>query len=193
MNQFTTRQLILLSVLLEVNITFVHTPSQAGAFAGQHAYCTCIVAAIVLCLPIWAYLKLGQRFPNQDLFQTMVSSNPLIGRMLLLTYFVLFLILFSRDLWIITDLTKTILLQLTPFFIISLIVMLSIVFMAKGGINTIMNLSETFMPISILTLLTMPFFFGNNMEFSELRPFLHPNMTGIMKGAGICFLIWRTF
>ncbi|MDY8022517.1 endospore germination permease [Paenibacillus polymyxa] len=187
MKQFTTRQIILLSVLLETNITLLHAPSQAGAFAEQHAYCTCLIAAIVLCLPIWTFLKLGQRFPDQDLFQAMVSSHPLIGRILLMIYFVLFLIVFSRDLWIITDLAKVLLLQLTPFFMISLIVLLTIVFMAKGGINTIVNLSEIFIPISILTLLTMPFFFGINMDFLELRPFLHPNMAGIMKGSWYMF------
>jgi spore germination protein len=187
MKQFTTRQIILLSVLLETNITFLHAPSQAGAFAEQHAYCTCVVAAIVLCLPIWAFLHLGKRFPDQDLFQAIVSSSPLLGRILLLVYFVLFLIIFSRDLWIITDVTKALLLLQTPFFMISIIVLLTIVFMAKGGMNTIVNLSEIFIPISILTLLTMPFFFGMNMDVSELRPLLHPNMTGIMKGSWYMF------
>lgn len=187
MKQFTTRQIILLSVLLETHVTLIHAPSQAAAFAEQHAYWTCVIAAIVLCLPMWAFLKLGQRFPGQDLFQAMVSSNPFIGRILLMIYFVLFLIVFSRDLWIITDLAKTILLPLTPFFMISLIVLLTIVFMVKGGINTIVNLSEFFIPISILILLMMPFALGTNMDFSELRPFLYPNMTGIMKGSWYIF------
>ncbi|WP_226002533.1 GerAB/ArcD/ProY family transporter [Paenibacillus sp. BJ-4] len=187
MKQFTTRQIVLLSVLLETHVTLLHAPSQAAAFAAQHAYWTCVVAAIVLCLPIWVFLKLGQRFPDQDLFQVMVSSNPFIGRILLMIYFVLFLIVFSRDLWIITDLVKAVLLQQTPFFMISMIVLLTTVFMAKGGINTIVNLSEMFIPISILTLLTMPFFFGVNMDFSEFRPFLYPNMSGIMKGGWYMF------
>ncbi|TKH45703.1 spore gernimation protein [Paenibacillus terrae] len=187
MKQFTTRQMVLLGVLLETNITLIHAPSQAGAYAEQHAYCTCMVVAAVLCLPIWALLKLGQRFPNQDLFQAMISSSVVIGRILLLLYFSLFLILFGRDLWIITDLVKAVLLPRTPFFMISLIILLTVVYMARGGMNIIVNMSEIFIPISIMTLLTMPFFFGRNMDFSELRPFLHPSITGIMKGSWYMF------
>jgi spore germination protein len=183
MKQFTTRQIVLLGVLLEVSITLVHAPAQAANYAEQHAYWTCAVAAVVLCLPIWALLKLRQRFPDQDLLQAIVSSNPVMGRVLLAVYLILFLIIFGRDLRIVTDLVEVTLLPLTPIVVISLILLLTLVFMAKGGISTIVNMSELFVPVLILTLLTMPLFFGRNMDFSVLRPFWHPDMGGIVKGS----------
>ncbi|MGM1021140.1 MAG: GerAB/ArcD/ProY family transporter [Bacillota bacterium] len=183
MKQFTTRQIVLLGVLLEVSITIVHAPAQAADYAHQHAYWTCAVAAIVLCLPIWAMLKLSQRFPDQDLLQAVVNSHPVLGRMLLSVYLILFLIIFARDLRIITDFVEIALLPLTPIVVISLILLLTLVFMAKGGISTIVKMGEIFAPVLILTLLTLLLFFGRNMDFSVLRPFLHPDVGGVAKGS----------
>ncbi|MGG4216868.1 endospore germination permease [Paenibacillus jamilae] len=183
MKQFTTRQIALLGVLMEVGITIIHTPAQAADYANQHAYWTCIIAAIVLCLPIWAMLRLKRRFPEQDLMQGMVSTHPVLGRLLLAVYLILFLIIFARDLRIITDLVEILLLPLTPIVIVSLILLLTLAFMAKGGISTIVNMSEIFVPLGIATLLTMPLFFGRNMDFSVLRPYLHPEVDGVIKGS----------
>ncbi|WP_346834816.1 GerAB/ArcD/ProY family transporter [Paenibacillus polymyxa] len=183
MKQFTTRQIVLLGVLMEVGITLIHAPAQAADHANQHAYWTCAVAAIVLCLPIWAMLKLKRRFPDQDLMQAMVSAHPVLGRMLLAIYFILFLIIFARDLRIITDLVEVVLLPLTPIVVTSLIVLLTLVSMAKGGVSTIVNMTEIFIPLLIVTLLTMPLFFGRNMDFSVLRPYLHPEVEGVIKGS----------
>ncbi|ALP37131.1 spore gernimation protein [Paenibacillus sp. IHB B 3084] len=183
MKQFTTRQIVLLGMLMEVSITIVHAPTQAADYAHQHAYWTCAIAAIVICLPIWAMLKLKRRFPDQDLLQAIVSSHPVLGRMLLVVYIVLFLIIFARDMRIITDLVEIVLLPLTPIVVISLIMLLTLTFMAKGGISTIVNMAEIFVPLSILTILTMPLFFGRSMDFSELRPILHPDVSGVIKGS----------
>ncbi|TKH45702.1 spore gernimation protein [Paenibacillus terrae] len=183
MRQFTTRQIIMLSVLMEVSITLVHAPGQAADYAHQHAYWTCAIAAIVICLPIWAMLKLKQRFPDQDLLQTIVSSHPVLGRMLLVAYLILFLILFARDLRIMTDFVEIVLLPITPIVVVSLILLLTLTFMAKGGINTIVNMAELFVPWLLLTLLTMPLFFGNNMDFSVMRPLLHPDIGGVIQGS----------
>ncbi|WP_090737875.1 endospore germination permease [Paenibacillus sp. Mc5Re-14] len=183
MKQFTTRQIVLLGVLMEVGITLIHAPAQAADHANQHAYWTCVIAAIVLCLPIWAMLRLKRRFPDQDLMQAMVSSHPVLGRLLLAIYLILFLIIFARDLRIITDLVEVVLLPLTPIVVVSLIVLLTMVFMVKGGMSTLINMTEIFVPLLIVTLLTMPLFFGGNMDFSMLRPYLHPEVDGVIKGS----------
>ncbi|MEJ3718638.1 endospore germination permease [Paenibacillus polymyxa] len=183
MKQFTTRQIVLLGILMEVGITLIHAPAQAADHANQHAYWTCIIAAIVLCLPIWAMLRLKRRFPDQDLMQAMVSSHPVLGRLLLAIYLILFLIIFARDLRIITDLVEVVLLPLTPIVVVSLIVLLTMVFMVKGGMSTLINMTEIFVPLLIVTLLTMPLFFGGNMDFSMLRPYLHPEVDGVIKGS----------
>ncbi|MDQ0048786.1 endospore germination permease [Paenibacillus polymyxa] len=183
MKQFTTRQIVLLGVLLQASITLVHAPAQAADYANQHAYWTCMVAAIVLCLPIYVVLRIRRRFPDQDMLQAIVSSHPVLGRMLLSVYLIIFLIIFARDLRIITDLVQVTLLPLTPIVVISLIILLTLVFMAKGGISTIVNMTEVFVPLMILTLLTMPLIFGRNMDFAVLRPFLHPDVGGVVKGS----------
>ncbi|MDP1510376.1 endospore germination permease [Paenibacillus sp. CMAA1739] len=183
MKQFTTRQIVLLGVLMESGITLIHAPAQAADYANQHAYWTCVVAAIVLCLPIWAMLRIKRRFPDQDLMQAMVSSHPVLGRALLAIYLILFLIIFARDLRIITDLVEVVLLPLTPIVITSLILLLTLAFMAKGGISTMVNMAEMFVPLLIVTLLTMPLFFGRNMDFSMLKPYLHPEVEGVIKGS----------
>ncbi|EHS55074.1 GerAB/ArcD/ProY family transporter [Paenibacillus sp. Aloe-11] len=183
MKQFTTRQIVLLSMLMEVSITGMHAPTQAADYAHQHAYWTCAMAAIVICLPIWAMLRLKRRFPDQDLLQAIVSSHPVLGRMLLAMYFILFLILFARDLRIMTDLVEVTLLPLTPIVVISLILLLTLTFMAKGGISTIVNMAEFTVPALIMTLLTMPLFFGHNIDFSAMRPYLHPDIGGLVKGS----------
>ncbi|MEC0235403.1 endospore germination permease [Paenibacillus kribbensis] len=183
MKQFTIRQIVLLSMLMEVSITGMHAPTQAADYAHQHAYWTCAMAAIVICLPIWAMLRLKRRFPDQDLLQAIVSSHPVLGRMLLAMYFILFLILFARDLRIMTDLVEVTLLPLTPIVVISLILLLTLTFMAKGGISTIVNMAEFTVPALIMTLLTMPLFFGHNIDFSAMRPYLHPDIGGLVKGS----------
>lgn len=183
MKQFTTRQIVLLSMLMEAGISGMHAPTQAADYAQQHAYWTCAMAAIVICLPIWAMLRLKRRFPDQDLLEAIVSSHPVLGRMLLAMYLILFLILFARDLRIMTDLVEVTLLPLTPIVVISLILLLTLTFMAKGGISTIVSMAEFTVPALIMTLLTMPLFFGGNIDFSAMRPYLHPDIGGVVKGS----------
>jgi spore germination protein len=183
MKHFTSRQMVFLGMLMSITVTSFHAPAQAAEAAEQHMFLTPLPAALVLAFSVWLLSRVQRRFADQDLFAALISRFPAIGRLLVLMYFVFNLVVLARDMRILTDHVAITLLPLTPVIATAFILLLTIIFMVKGGIGTLVGMAEMFIPFVIITAVTLPIFLGKAMDFSLLRPMLDFNPGGFVRGS----------
>ena len=121
MNQgVTSRQLTLLILLMSVTGTLIQPHAQAIFYAEQHAYLSYIPVFLVIFASMWMLNRVQSRFPDQDLFESLVERFPFLGRVAGLMYIMFFLLIFARDIRLIGDYVSITLLETTPISIIVL-------------------------------------------------------------------------
>ncbi|MDP4096166.1 endospore germination permease [Paenibacillus sp. P96] len=179
---FTTRQIVFLGILMSITVTSFHAPAQA-AEAEQHMFLTPLPAALVLAFSVWVLRRVQRRFSDQDLFAALISRFPAFGRLLVLLYFVFNLVVMARDLRMLTDHVTITLLPLTPIIATAFFLLITIIFMVRGGIGTLVGMAEMFIPFLIATALVLPIALGKAMDLSLLRPMFDFNPEGFVRGS----------
>lgn len=180
---FTTRQIVFLGMLMSITVTSFHAPAQAAEAAEQHMFLTPLPAALVLVFSVWVLSRIQRRFSNQDLFAALISRFPVFGRLLVLLYFGFNLIVLARDIRLLTNHVAITLLPLTPIIVTAFFLLITIVFMARGGIGTLVGMAEMFIPSLIVTAMIVPITLGKAMDPSLLRPVLDFNPGGFVRGS----------
>lgn len=91
MNQSVThRQIVLLVLLLSITGTLIQPHAQAIFYAEQHAYLSYVPVVLVMMASLWLISRVQQRFPNQDLFESLVQRFPFLGRVMGFLYILFF-------------------------------------------------------------------------------------------------------
>lgn len=183
MKSFTTRQIILLGILLGLSGTLAHTTAQVAEAAEQHSFLTPLPVALVLMFSILLLSRIQSRFSGDDLFGALISRYPFFGRVVVTMYFLFNLIILTRDMRLLTDYVEITLLPMTPIMVIAFMLMITIVFMVRGGIVTLMGMAEIYVPFLMVPILVTQVGLGNSMDFSMLRPFLDFHFDGFMRGS----------
>lgn len=150
--------------------------------AKQHTYITYLAAAILFMGVLWMLSRSAKRFANQDLFQSLVSRFPVIGRGIGFLYLMFFLFILTRDLRIMVDYTRVILLPNTPFIVTSLLIIATVVFIVRGGPRTLISLSEIMGPIVIVAIFFMLIMLFKDFHLANMMPFFHMDIPGVGEG-----------
>ncbi|OAB42850.1 GerAB/ArcD/ProY family transporter [Paenibacillus glacialis] len=180
MNKITPRQIILLGIVYM--LPFVINGIRSISIAKQHTYVTYLMAAILFMGVLWMLLRSAKRFPDQDLFQSLVSRFPVIGRGVGFLYILFFLYILTRDIRIMVDYTRVVLLPNTPFIVTSLLIIATVVFIVRGGLRTLISLSEIMGPIVILALFIMLIMLFKDFHLENMMPFFHMDIPGVSEG-----------
>ncbi|GAF10126.1 GerAB/ArcD/ProY family transporter [Paenibacillus pini] len=187
MPNITSRQVILLGVTYIINITLIHVPSQLAGYGRQHAYLSFLVAGLVVALLLLVLTRSANRFPGQDLFQSLTSRFPIIGRFIGLLYLLFFFFILTRDMRSISDFTNVLLLPNTPIFVIGLCVATTVVYIVRGGLRTLIGITELYGPILIIVVFFMVFVVFKDFNTGYLKPVLYIDWAGVGKGSWIAF------
>ncbi|MCM3128393.1 endospore germination permease [Paenibacillus provencensis] len=183
----TERQLVLMIIMVTLPMTLVHSPSDIVQFGQQHAYLCIILVYLILLICIWLLSKTQRRFGSQNLFQAMIGRQPFIGRVIVVLYIFYYFYILARDARLLTEYVDTTLLPLTPVMIILLCIFSMSGFIIRGGMKSVVGMTEIFMPILIITIFTIPLFVSGALDFHYLKPFLPVDMVGVMNGAWYYF------
>ncbi|WFR64080.1 hypothetical protein P9222_07740 [Paenibacillus amylolyticus] len=91
MNQsVTSRQIVLLVMLLSITGTLIQPHAQAIYYAEQHAYLSYVPVVLVMMISMWMVSRIQRRFPNQDLFEALADRFPFMGRLAGVMYILFF-------------------------------------------------------------------------------------------------------
>lgn len=172
----------LLGCTLILVITLTNVPAQVFHYAEQHAYLSLVLAGAALLLPLWIMSKAAAIDPEHSLMDLLVTRRPVLGKLVLGLYAIFFLLLLARDLRIMTDFTSIFLLQNTPLIVLSSLMMLPVIWMARGGADVISQMAEIFLPILIMVLILIPILGFRDIDGRMMMPIFDLNMQGIGLG-----------
>ncbi|WP_440113861.1 GerAB/ArcD/ProY family transporter [Paenibacillus sp. QZ-Y1] len=188
MNQgVTKRQLVLLVMLLSITGTLIQPHAQAIFYAEQHAYLSYIPVLLVLVLSLWMLSRVQRRFPKQDLFGALVERHPFLGRMTGLLYILFFFFIFARDIRLIGDYVSITLLETTPISIVALSLLVMAVFIVRGGLGSLIGMSELYVTLFLLISMIVPFMLIQQINMDNLMPYFDVDVVGVGKGSWYIF------
>jgi spore germination protein len=188
MNQkVTSRQLVLLIMLLGSTGTMMQPHAQAIFYAEQHAYLSYIPVFLVMVAALWMLSRVQRRFPDRDLFESLVERFPFLGRVTGLLYILFFLFIFARDIRLIGDYVSITLLETTPISIIVLTLLVMVVFIVRGGLGSLIGMSELYVTLFVLNSLILPFMLIQQINMDNLMPYFDIDVAGVGKGSWYIF------
>lgn len=188
MNQkVTSRQLVLLIMLLGSTGTLLQPHAQAIFYAEQHAYLSYIPVFLVMVASLWMLSRVQRRFPDRDLFESLVERSPFLGRVTGLLYILFFLFIFARDIRLIGDYISITLLETTPISIIVLTLLVMVVFIVRGGLGSLIGMSELYVTLFVLNSLILPFMLIQQINMDNLMPYFDIDVAGVGKGSWYIF------
>lgn len=188
MNQsVTSRQIVLLVLLLSVTGTLIQPHAQAIFYAEQHAYLSYVPVVFVMIISMWMVSRMQRRFPNQDLFEALAERFPLMGRLAGVMYILFFFFIFARDIRLIGDYVSITLLETTPISIVVLSLMIMAVFIVRGGLGSLIGMSELYVTLFLLNSIIVPFMLIQQLNMENLMPYFHVDTVGVGKGSWYIF------
>ncbi|APO42750.1 hypothetical protein BS614_00735 [Paenibacillus xylanexedens] len=188
MNQsVTSRQIVLLVLLLSITGTLIQPHAQAIFYAEQHAYLSYVPVIFVMIISMWMVSRIQRRFPNQDLFEALADRFPFMGRLAGVMYILFFFFIFARDIRLIGDYVSITLLETTPISIVVLSLMIMAVFIVRGGLGSLIGMSELYVTLFLLNSIIVPFMLIQQLNMDNLMPYFHVDTAGVGKGSWYIF------
>ncbi|MGV2964398.1 endospore germination permease [Paenibacillus sp. FSL H8-0317] len=188
MNQSVThRQVVLLVLILSITGTLIQPHAQAIFYAEQHAYLSYVPVVFVMIISLWLISRVQRRFPNQDLFESIVQRFPFLGRVMGFLYILFFFFVFARDIRLSGDYISITLLENTPISIIVLSLVIMGVFIVRGGLGSLIGMAELYVMLFLLISLIIPFMLIQQVNMDNLMPYFHVDVAGVGKGSWYIF------
>ncbi|WP_145324607.1 GerAB/ArcD/ProY family transporter [Paenibacillus xylanexedens] len=188
MNQSVThRQIVLLVLLLCITGTLIQPHAQTIFYAEQHAYLSYVPVVFVMIVSLWLISRVQRRFPNQDLFESLVQRFPFLGRVMGFLYILFFFFVFARDIRLAGDYISITLLENTPISIIVLSLVVMGVFIVRGGLGSLIGMAELYVTLFLLISLIIPFMLIQQVNMDNLMPYFHVDVAGVGKGSWYIF------
>lgn len=182
MEKISRRQLHLIGIAYALDTTMITLPGQVIGSAKMDAWLSYLLAAGLIALSLWFVSRVMNRFPDQDMFGVLIAKLPIVGKLFAMLYILFFFFILIRDIRIITDFANITLLPMTPLMAIGLLVSLTILFIARGGIEILARMTELWLPLLLLGVLTIPIGLLREFDFRFLAPVLDggfvPPLTG---------------
>lgn len=174
----------MVSIAVTVATALLYTPYLAAAIAGQDAWISVILAAILALIPAFATGALMERFPNQSINEMLVRllGNPL-GKLVGLAYAAFFLFSAALAMWRLEVFVARFLLLDTPVLAIRLLFMLAVGYAAISGPVSLIRTSSYIVAAGFVVIILVFILPLRRMEFFYLTPFFEHGAGGMIEAA----------
>lgn len=176
-------QIIMIGAAFILDATLVSVPGQVIRAAQIDSWLSYCIVFVVLLFPLYLLAMVSKRYPEQDLFQILIGQYAFFGRVLAFGYILFFFYIFIRDLRMIVDFVSLALLNETPLVMIALPVLLSIILIVKGGVETMGRLTEIWLPLLVIVIIGMFFVMATEFEYRYLKPMFEYGISPSMHGS----------
>ncbi|MEK3825736.1 MULTISPECIES: GerAB/ArcD/ProY family transporter [Paenibacillus] len=183
----THRQMILMLMLLSITGTLLQPHAQAIYYAEQHAYLCYIPVVLIMFTSMWVLSRVQRRFPDKDLFESLVTRFPFLGRLAGLMYIAFFFFVFARDIRLTGDYVSITLLETTPISIIVLSLLVMAIFIVRGGLGSLIGMVELYVALFLLNSIIVPFMLIQQINMDNLKPYFDVDLAGVGRGSWYLF------
>ena len=188
-NKISIRQLQALLILDIFGVGVITLPRRVAEMAGQDGWLLVIAGTIFAMLYLWFIGKVGNKFENNSFLE---YNSKLLGKILayILTIgFIIKIILgLGMELRVFGEIIKSVMLKDTPMSVILIAMLLIGSYGAYRGYEIRGRLGEILIPVVILPVIFLMCIATIDADFSNLKPVLLTNGSGIIKGGFITSL-----
>ncbi|KEO82594.1 GerAB/ArcD/ProY family transporter, partial [Tumebacillus flagellatus] len=187
MERISKRQAMWMGAGISFDATLISLPAQLMGLSRQDSWLVYLLAGAVVAVCLWMLIRVSKRFEGSDLYEALVRRFKVAGRGVVLLYTLLIFFILCRDLRMLTDFVNIQLLQKTPLMAISLLVAVTIVFIARGGIEMLGRITELYLPLLLLVVLTLPLLTAKEFEPRYFKPVLDSGIPQVLKSGWMAF------
>ena len=166
-----------------MSVTLVSVPAQIIGAAGADAWLSFLPPALLILLSLWLLSRAGARFPEQDLFEAMVSRRAVVGRILVVLYALFYLLILARDIRMFVDFTNIVLIPDTPLTVIAILTAIALIQIAIGGVEVTARMTDLFITLLFLLAFVVPIVVVKDFEWKYLQPFLENGLKDPLAGS----------
>lgn len=182
METISKRQLYLIGAGISINAILFGSTNHITKASMNDSWLTFPLAGLILFAVIGLLTVTARRFPDNDLFAALVHRFPVIGRIIGFAYVLFFFVILCRDLRSLVMFINIVLLRHTPFLIISLLILLCLVYIARGGVEVAARVMELWMILLVCCVILIPLLLSHAMQFHYLGPLLYDGMLPVVQG-----------
>lgn len=170
---------------MEIGMTLLLTIAPAIRDAKQDAWISMIIGGFAGMLITYLVVKVSLLYPDQTLIKfTQTILGKWIGRFIVIPYFITWYSVLGVIIREASDYLHLALFYQTPLWVLMLGLLIVVVYMTYGGIETIGRCSEIFGPIILVTLVVVAVLSIVNFEWKRILPvYADSGLIGILKGS----------
>lgn len=182
--RISNRQMILLSTNVIIGTTFLFVPASLARLAGQDAWLTVPITAVMGLIFGLLVMSLGLRFPGKNLVEYSIDLlGPWLGRALGIIFGLFTLYVASIVVREFSELLVTAVMPRTPMIVFNSLLLLLAAYGVYLGLETISRVNEIVFPISILTLFVVFALALPEMDFYQLQPVLTHSFSSLFRAS----------
>lgn len=157
-----------------------------GIEAKQDAWLVILLSMLPGCVLIWGFTELQKHFPNDNIAGlTTTLLGKTIGWPLVLLYALADIFNATRNASEFTNLLNMTFLQNTPFTVIIIILLATILYILFMGFETFARLTEIILPLTLtfIILIYILILASGRVDFTQLTPILENGITPVLKAS----------
>jgi spore germination protein len=165
----------------------LYSYNQGVGKARADIWLSILVAAIPVAVSIWLMFSTARRFPDRSLLEALIVRHPFVGRCIAALYMVFFFIILIRDLRLANDFINMVLLPFTPNKVTMLLIILTIILIARNPADAVIRMNQFWQPLFLLTGAMIFFMLFNRFELSNFLPMFDNGIVPSLEGAWFYF------
>lgn len=187
----SVRQVEIFLILQMLNTTILFLPKIAGDYVGRNGYILPLLAIILGIIYIFCIEGITKQFPRDTLVEFLPKIVPkFIAYIIIILFVIKIAIITGLEARMLGEMISQVLLPKTPVQLIILVMLLTVAYLAKSGIEAIGRMGEVLIyfiavPLILVFLLVVP-----HGEYMQLMPFFQTNLREIGVGTFVVSLIF---
>ncbi len=182
-------QILLILDIFGMGITFL--PKKMVEFAGQNGWICVVFGSILACFCVWILTSLAEKFPN-DSFVTYcgkIVTKP-VAYIITAGFVVKIILTVSMELRIFSEIVKQTILFNTPYYVISICMLLLGAYGALKGYESRGRIAEILIFIIFIPLFIIFGFVASGADYTNLLPFWDFNNKSLILGSVVSLFMF---
>lgn len=187
----SVRQVEIFLILQMLNTTILFLPKIAGDYVERNGYILPLLASILGVIYVFCIEGITKRFPKDTLVEFLPKIVPdFVAYIIIILFAVKILIITSLEARMLGEMISQVLLPKTPIQVIILVMLLSVAYLVKSGVEAIGRMGEVLIYFIAVSLVLVFLLVVPHGEYMQLMPFFQTNLRGIGVGTFVVSLIF---
>lgn len=180
-------QVLLIGNAFLLNASIISMPSLVIRDLSGDFWQGFLLALLYGMVSIVLFGALASRFPRKDLFEGIICSYPVLGRIVVLVCVLFFMGVLLRDIRATADFVKVSLLITTPLVVIAACMGFSIFAIVRHGRISVARMIQLLQPLLIVLIILIPFMSGGSFHAANLLPMFRHDAAEVFRGGSHFF------